>query len=267
MTLRPGLPAYSRVAALRTLFGDRRGAIEALELALDASDPSDPEQRAWILTYLGHEHWALGELDQAERRYADALAAFPDYHLALPGLARVRAAEGRIPEAIALYERALAVAPTPSVAGALGDAQAAAGDPAAARASYDFVVYMGHIATARGKTLGRELAVFLADHDRNLDEALRLARADAATRDDVYTSDALAWVLFKQGQLVRAKRAMARALRLGTEEAAFHYHAAMIAAALARPRAADRHLRTARALNPHLEVREAALAPGAPRGS
>src|SRR5712671_1620712 len=39
MALRPGLPAYTRVAALRALFGDRRGAVEALETALDAADP------------------------------------------------------------------------------------------------------------------------------------------------------------------------------------------------------------------------------------
>src|SRR5262249_28876375 len=58
--LRPGLAAYARVAALRALSGDRRGAIVALELALAVADPSDPEQRAWVLTYLGHEHWALG---------------------------------------------------------------------------------------------------------------------------------------------------------------------------------------------------------------
>ena len=264
MALRPGLPAYTRVAALRALFGDRRGAIEALELALDASDPSDPEQRAWILTYLGHEHWALGEVERAATRYESALATFPDYHLALPGLARVRAAQGRTAEAIALYERAVAVLPTPSIAGALGDAQAASGNPVAARASYDFAVYMGRVATARGRTLGRELALFLADHDRDLDEAFRLAHAEASVRDDVYTDDALAWVLFKQGRLPRAKRAIARALRLGTEEASFHYHAALIAAALGKPRAARRHLRAAQALAPRVD---AALSHGAPSSS
>src|SRR5262249_36098758 len=43
MALRPGLPVYTRVAALRALMNDRRGAIEALELALATADPSDPE--------------------------------------------------------------------------------------------------------------------------------------------------------------------------------------------------------------------------------
>ncbi len=248
MTLRPGLPAYTRVAALRALFGDRLGAIDALELALAAADPADPEGRAWILTYLGHEHWALGEVATSERRYEAALETFPDYHLALPGLARVRAAQDRTTEAIALYERALAVAPMPATAGALGDLYARIGDPARARASYDFAVYMGRVATARGQTLGRELALFLADHDRDLDDAVRLARAEAAARADVYTDDALAWALFKRGELRAAKRSSARALRLGTEEAAFHRHADAIASALGRFRVAARHRRMARAL-------------------
>jgi tetratricopeptide (TPR) repeat protein len=241
MALRPGLPAYTRVAALRALFGDRRGAVEALETALDAADPGDAEGRAWILTYLGHEHWALGRVADAGRSYETALAAFPDYHLALPGLARVRAAEGRPAEAIALYERALAVAPTPATAGALGDLYAQQNDPERARASYEFAVYMGRVATTRGLTLGRDLALFLADHDRDLDEAVRLARAEAAMRDDVYTDDVLAWTLFKRGALRQAKRASARALRLGTEDASFHRHAEAIAASLGHPRAAERH--------------------------
>ncbi len=248
--LRPGLAAYTRVAALRALSGDRHGAIAALELAVAAADPSDPEQRAWVLTYLGHEHWAVGDVARAGTCYEGALAEFPDYHLALPGLARVRAAQGCDADAIALYERALAVAPTPQVAGALGDLYAATGNPERARASYDFAMYMGRVAIARGRTLGRDLALFLADHERDLDEALALAQSEAAMRDDVYTDDALAWVRFKRGELRAAKRAMARALRLGTEDVTFHRHAAAIAAALGRAAVARRHARAAAALEP-----------------
>jgi tetratricopeptide (TPR) repeat protein len=247
---RPGLPAYTRVAALRALTGDRAGAVDALELALAAADPSDPEQRAWVLTYLGHEHWALGDVARATSCYEAAVAAVPDYHLALTGLARAREADGRTADAMALYERSLGRAPSPATAGALGDLQARAGNPDGARASYDFAVYMGRVAGVRGRSLGRELALFLADHDRDLDDALVLARSEASARDDVYTNDALAWVRFKRGELSAAKRAMARALRLGTQDATFHRHAAAIAAALGRERAAVRHRDLAAALEP-----------------
>jgi len=260
MALRPGLPVYTRVAALRALMNDRRGAIEALELALSTADPRDPEERAWILTYLGHEHWALGELRQARVRYEEALRSFPDYHLALPGLAHVRAAEGDTAGAIDLYERALALTPMPAIAGALGDLYAATGDPRRAAATYDFAMYMGRVAEATGTTYGRELALVLADHDRGLPDALHLARQEATRRRDIYTDDALAWALYKNGRLADAMRAAHRALRLGTEDALLHYHAGMIAAAAGRGEWAARHLARALALNPHFDLRQAPLA-------
>jgi len=258
--LRPGLSAHARVAALRAVVGDRRGAIAALEAALATADAADAEERAWLFTYLGHEHWALGELAAARVAYEAALRAFPDYHLALPALARVRAASGDAAGASELYERALTLAPTPSVAGALGDLYAAGADPARARATYDFAMYMGRVATARGRTLGRELATFLVDHDRDLAEAQGLAAAEAVRRHDVYTEDALAWALAANGRLADAKRAMSRALRLGTEEAAFDFHAGMIAVRLGQTRTGARRLRRALALNPYFDAGQARIA-------
>jgi tetratricopeptide (TPR) repeat protein len=258
--LRPGLPAYTRVAAVRAVSGDRAGAVEALELALRAADPRDPEERAWVLTHLGHEHWALGDVPRATACYEAALTALPDYHLTLPALARARAAEGRTADAVVLYERALDVAPTAATAGALGDLQAALGNPDAARGSYALASYMGRVATSRGQSYGRELALFLADHDRDLDDALALVAAESAARDDVQTNDVLAWVRFKRGELAAAKRSAGRALRLGTQEATFHRHAQAIAAALGRPRVAARHARAAAALEPDAAPRRVGAA-------
>ena len=48
--------------------------------------------------------------------------------------------------------------------------------------------------------------------------------------------------------------------RSGTEDAAFHYHAGMIARALGQPRAASRHLARALALDPSFDVRQAPMA-------
>jgi hypothetical protein len=89
------------------------------------------------------------------------------------------------------------VAASPDYHLALGDLQARAGNPDRARASYDFAVYMGGVNGVRRRSLGRELALFLPDHDLDLDEAVVLARTEASARDDVYTSDVLAWVRFK----------------------------------------------------------------------
>ena len=258
--LRPGLPSYTRVAFVRSLFGDRRGAIEALGLAVAAGSPRDPESIAWALVHLGHEHFASGDLAAAAAAHVRALAVVPNYQLALAGLARVRAAQGRLADAAELYGRAVAQVPAPDVVAALGDVLAARGDADGAERQYVLIDDMARVAAANGGTDGRQLALFYADHDRQLPEALRLARHEAAGRRDIHTDDALAWALYKNGRNADAKQASARALRLGTPDAALHYHAGMIAAALGRRAVAARHLHRALALNPAFDVRQAPIA-------
>lgn len=262
LDLRPGLPAYTRAAFLRTLYGDRAGAIEMLNLALATTSPADPETWAWTLVHLGHEHFARGEAERAGDAYVRALDALPEYYLALVGLARVRAADGHLSEAVELYRRAVVRLPAPDVVAALGDALAAEGEADDAERQYALVEYIGRVARATGTTYGRQIALFYADHDRRPDEALRLAEQEAASRDDIYTDDTLAWACYKNGQLARAKHAASRAQRLGTEDALLDYHAGVIAAALGRPGAGRRHLRHALALNPHFDLHEVPRAKG-----
>src|SRR5439155_786377 len=133
----------------------------------------------------------------------------------------------------------------------------AAGHADEAERQYALVEYMGKVAAAVGTTYGRQLALFYADHDRRPEEALRLARLEAAGRGDIYTDDTLAWACYKNGRLAEAARAAHRALRLGTEDAMLHYHAGTIAAALGHGPIAARHLRRAPGLNPHFDLRQA----------
>jgi tetratricopeptide (TPR) repeat protein len=258
--LRPGLPAYTRVAFLRSLYGDRAGALEMLARAARTADPHDPESLAWTLVHLGHEHFAAGALAPAATAYTAALDALPDYYLALAGLARVRAAGGNLDAAIDLYRRAVARIPAPDLVAALGDLYRAADRGNDAEQQYALVEYMGRVAAAQGTTYGRQLALFFADHARHLPEALQLARQEATTRDDIYTCDALAWALYANGRAREAMRASHRALRLGTEDALLHYHAGMIAVALGRSRRAARDLGRALAINPYFDLHQAEVA-------
>ena len=67
--------------------------------------------------------------------------------------------------------------------------------------------------------------------NRNLDEALKIAEAVAATRHDIFTEDALAWTYFKLGRLDEAAAASARALRTGTRDEQLQGRAARIRSA------------------------------------
>ena len=75
----------------------------------------------------------------------------------------------------------------------------------------------------------KNLARFLAEHDRKIPEAVSIAEAAAADRHDIFTEDALAWAYFKAGRLPDAKRAIALALRTGTRDATIRAHAHAIA--------------------------------------
>ena len=95
------------------------------------------------------------------------------------------------------------------------------------------------------------LAVNYADENRNLGRALELAQGELATRKDVYTYDALGWVLFRNGRQKEAEEASAKATALNTPEPMFLYHAGIIALAGGRTAEGEDLLRRALALNPN----------------
>ena len=77
------------------------------------------------------------------------------------------------------------------------------------------------------------LALFLAEHNRRLPEALRIAQAVASVRHDIFTEDTLAWALFKHGRTADALAASNRALRTGSLDERILKHAEAIRARLA----------------------------------
>ena len=114
------------------------------------------------------------------------------------------------------------------------------------------------MARANQEKTNRNLALVFADQDRNF--ALELAQAELEVRGDVYTYDALAWALCKNGKLVEAARAAGQALQFGTPEPTFYYHAGMIAHALGNKAEAAKYLERALALNPAFDPRHAEIA-------
>jgi Flp pilus assembly protein TadD len=66
-----------------------------------------------------------------------------------------------------------------------------------------------------------------------VDRALELAQAELDSRQDIYTYDALAWALYKNGKYPEAEAAMEKAIRLHTPEPTFRMHAEKIREAVA----------------------------------
>jgi len=256
VNLRPDSSSYARVSYLRSLHGDGEGAIEAMTVAVKAAGPNDPEGAAWCRVHLGDELMNSGKLTQAELEYDRALLVFPEYPLALAAKARARVRAGDLSGAVGLYERAQARAPLPDSAIALGDLYAKLGHMNEARRQYDLVEFIEQNSAAGG-TYSRQLALVWADHDLNLDQALAIVQRERSAREDIFTCDALAWVLFKNKRLDEAKKSVAEALRLGTRDARIFYHAGMIYDGLGDHRNASKYLKLAFAINPTFDVLQA----------
>jgi tetratricopeptide (TPR) repeat protein len=254
--LRPDLSSYARVSYARELHGDVPGALAAMEQAATAGGPA-PENVAWTHWQLGDLYFNSGQVAQAEQEYTVALHAFPDYLHAQAGLARVRAAQGRPVEAIALYQQAVANVPLPQYVQELGDLYAATGDVARARQQYDLVLYTFHVFAVNGVDVGIEQAAFLADQDTRAAEAVQLATRAAQTRHDINTEDRLAWALYRAGRAPDALAAEQQALRLGTPNALFYFHLGLIYDRLGDGAQARQTMRKALAINPHFSIKYA----------
>lgn len=260
ISLRPDTSSYSRLAYLQYLRGDNRGAIEAMRAALSASSPQDAEGLAWCRVHLGEELMKARKLDEAERLFDAALRDLPDYHLALSAKARARLAAGDTENAIAFFQRAQSRVPSPDTAMALCDIYTKTGRPDEARKQFDFVEFLEQSGTQGADTYSSQLALFWANHDTRLDDALDLMQRQRSLRSDIYTCDVLAWCLFKKGLYAEARAAIEEALRLGTREAQIHYHAGMIYNALGDRRKATGHLRLALEIAPGFHIIQAEIA-------
>ncbi len=242
----------SRLARLAELKGRTDEALRLLKQAATEEGPAamTPEDRAWYDVRLAEVCLGAGRLEEAARHGEAALKAAPGYYAGLATLARVRTAQGKFDDAITLYRRAVAGSATLPMLAELGDLYARAGKDFLAKVNYDKLEQ-----TARGRpAYNRELALFWCDHDRELPRALELARAELKVRKDVHTYDALAWALCKNGRLKEARAATDEALKLGTRDAAFYYHAGVIRHRLGEDREAHQYLKKALALNPHFSL-------------
>ncbi|MBV9791867.1 MAG: tetratricopeptide repeat protein [Chloroflexi bacterium] len=251
--LRPDLSSYSRVSYLRELYGDRQGAIDAMQQAVTAGGPT-AENTQWVRVQLGHLYFNEGDLKAAEQQYREALARLPEYAHAQAGLARVRAAQGRHAEAIELYSAATQRMPLPEYLIALGDVYAIEGDQQRAQQQYDLVLTIDKLLGDNGVNTDLELALFCADHAIELPQALAKARAAYAARPSIHAADSLAWTLYTSGSYVEAQRYAAEALRLGTDDPLKLFHAGIIAQALGHNDQARDYLQRAVDLNPHFSL-------------
>jgi tetratricopeptide (TPR) repeat protein len=246
----------SRTAYLKFISGDTDGAFRLMQSAVAAGSELrlPKENLAWLYFELGEYSYLKGDTAAANNAYLAALTIHPGDYRALAGLGKVRAGEGKGAEAITLYKSAIAVVPMPTYIAELGDLYARTGDAAEAKKQYQLVEYIGLLGHINQVLHNRDLALFYADHDTKLAQSLALARKEFEVRHDVYTWDALAWALYKNGKYQDAQDAIRHALRFGTKDPMLLFHAGMISSGLGENVQAQDQLAEAIRINPHFHV-------------
>jgi tetratricopeptide (TPR) repeat protein len=169
----------------------------------------------------------------------------------------VRAARGDDAEAVRLVSLAAERMPLPEYVVLLADLHLAAGHVSDAAAQLDLLDAIDRLQRANGVVTDLEMATYKADHGLDLGTALAAARQEYERRPSITAADALAWVLYQNGQCDEALTHTREALRLGMRDALVHYHAGMIARCAGENEQARDWLATALTINPYFSVRYA----------
>ncbi len=252
LDLKPDIASYSRSAHLLFITGGFKKATLLMSKAIGAGG-AYPENRAWCIAQMALLDFAQGAYLPAEQLLTQGLSETPNnYHL-LAAMGRVKAGMKDFPAAIEYYKRAQDIVPQHEVVVALGDLYAIEGRTDEANRQYALVEVQRKLNQANGVVGDLQLVQFLADHDRDLEEALRLAEVEYKTRPTVYAADALAWCYYKNGRIPEARKYSLKALSQNTPEAMFSYHRGLILAKAGEIGEARKSLYQALSQNPYFE--------------
>jgi tetratricopeptide (TPR) repeat protein len=255
VALKGDLYSYSRRSGIETIRGNNDSAIADMRRAiadgLAAGEP--PEGIAWAQYTLAEDYFRIGRLDDANAQGEAALKTYNNYFRALAILGQVRAAQGRLNEAVDFYRRAIAVIPLPEYAAALGDVYTRLDRSIEAQQQHQLVEFIARLNNLNRVLYNRVLVDYYADHDIEHQQAVTLAAEEFKVRRDIYGDDALAWALYRDGKAKEALPHIVAALRFKTTDARLYFHAGMIYAALARNQRALACLQRTLAINPHFQ--------------
>jgi len=250
LNLRPGnLPGMTRAAYLRELFGDVDGAYELMDMAYQSTPPTEVEDRAWILSQIGHLKLSAGKTSEADTILQQALAVFPGYHYALGNLAKVRITQKRYSDAVALLQQRYQAALHAENLYDLAEALELAGRTEESRKAFAEFEMKSLAESNRKDNSSRELVFYYADHAHQPAEALKIAQQEYAWRHDVYTLDAYAWALHVNGKDAEARKQIETALAVGIRDAKLLRHAGAIALKVGDSMNAERYLQQAVSLH------------------
>ncbi len=259
--IRPDLRSYSRASYLRQIYGDNRGAIDAMKMAVDAGVPG-MEQTEWARVNLGDLYLNTGSLDSASYTYRTALAYRPDYPYAEMGLAKIARAQKSYDTAINYTKAAIHVLGESSFVSYLADLYELKGDAEKAnKTRHDVVDLLEKSEQEQVKNAAvphngnRELALAYLNI-RDYDKALTYAKKDYDMRpSNIDANDLMAWIYFSKGDFAGAQQYAAKTDITHMRNANLLYKNALIYAKAGSQVRADTTRKLALSISPYIDQR------------
>jgi tetratricopeptide (TPR) repeat protein len=258
LSIRPDIRSYARASYLREIYGDYRGAIDAMKMAVDAGAPGD-EGTEWSRVQLGRLYENTGDTLSAKMHYTIALQERPGYAYALSGLARIAAAEANYERAIECYKAADSSVNDVSIKEGLAEVYRQMNDTQKADALEKTIIReMNEQAQSGindaniGHYVDKELAyAYLKINDG--DNALKHALLEYNRRpDNIDVNECLAWVYYCRGEFGKALPYIKVALKTNSKNPTLLCRAGLIYAKTGDKSLAKTTLQSALDTNPNI---------------
>ncbi|MEM9088810.1 MAG: tetratricopeptide repeat protein [Cyanobacteria bacterium P01_F01_bin.53] len=243
----PSMASLTLRALARQAKGDRTGALKDFQQAIAVEQPGEARGSALARTLLGKLYADQGDHELAVSLYQEALTIAPQYPQALLNLADLKVQQGRYRAAAKLY----AEVDDPLALLGLARVRALQGKDAEARSQWSTAeTVLREKVAANPLDHGRELAVLLLERGDEEDqaEAIALMQAEAGNRRNAETLDTLAWALSASGRWEEAQPVIEEAIAQGIQDAEIFSRAARIETALGNTAQAETYLSKAQTL-------------------
>ena len=219
VSLRPDLKSYSRVSYLREIYGDMPGALEAMQLAVDAGFPG-LEQTAWATVTLGSLYEKTGDIKNADTQFKKALQYSPNYAFAIGGLGRLALKNKEYKTAESLFNQASNIIPEFSFQEELVRLYQQQGKTAQAKATMEELLEGLEEDQEAGHVVDLELANIHLQLGKNPNKALEYALNEYKRRpDNIDVCKTLAEIYYQKQEYETAATYLKKAKRTNSQEA------------------------------------------------
>jgi len=195
---------YLRIARVREVFGDLDGAYESAKMAFQRVPPNEPALRVRILAEAGRLSWLAGNTREAEPTLNEALKLDPNYAPALETLARIRIAQKKYDEALALLRRGYQADSQTRLLFTIAETLRKSGDQPGAAQAFAAFEQKAKAEVKQPANANRELIDYFAAVRHQPAAALAIAKEEMTRRHDIATLTAYAGALEQNGQTAEA---------------------------------------------------------------